>query len=64
MFNGGWGVYEIDNEIHVVPEDDIKEHVLDFTRCACSPVIDDTTNISVCINHNSFDHREQYEGLQ
>lgn len=41
--------------IHVIPENDLKEHV-PYRHCHCNPVIKD----GVCV-HNSFDGREVFE---
>lgn len=41
---------------HVVPVNDLKEHVTDGAECWCNPVIDDLVVI-----HNSMDERESYE---
>ncbi len=35
----GWLVIEMTNEIHVVPEDDILDHDLDFFQCPCGCVL-------------------------
>ena len=43
--------------IHVVPEDDIYEHILDG-ECWCSPAVDVEHMV---ITHNSADGREDFE---
>ncbi len=49
-----WGVYETNNLSHVMPMDDLREHLL--TECWCKPFEDDGV-----IVHNSMDQREQFE---
>ena len=52
-----WGVYEINNSIHVIPEDDLKQH--DYNpNCACNVKYDSGIYI-----HNSYDERELTENL-
>lgn len=58
-----WAVYEKFAEIHIVPENDIIEHNLDFLKCKCAPIIDESNYNSCTINHKSFDMREQYENI-
>lgn len=48
-----WEVIEVNNQVHVVPERDLREHKLDST-CDCGLTIDDE---GVYI-HYSYDNRE------
>ena len=43
---------------HVVPVNDLREHVTDGTECWCHPEYDD---IDCLVIHNSMDDRESYE---
>ena len=51
-----WKVVELDNDdIHVIPEYDLKEHILS-TECWCKPQDDELTpNVKI---HNALDKRE------
>ena len=49
----GWVAWQLFP--HVVPVDDLREHVLD-TTCWCNPTEDDEV-----IVHHSMDRREEYE---
>jgi hypothetical protein len=42
---------------HVVPINDLREHVEDGTRCWCKPTVDEDG----LIVHNSMDGREKFE---
>lgn len=44
-----------DQPIHVLPVNDIRQHVMDGLFCPCMPRLDATGNI---IKHNSYDRRE------
>ncbi len=44
--------------IHVVPIDDLREHIEDNDRCWCRPRVEDDGMVIV---HNSMDGREKYE---
>lgn len=44
---------------HVVPINDLKEHIVDDLKCWCRPRIDDED--PDLIVHNSLDRREEYE---
>lgn len=51
----GWYLTRFDDESHVSPRGDIREHVLSDT-CWCEPFYDE----GVCV-HNSLDEREKFE---
>lgn len=53
-----WSVIEINEEIHVVPDNDKRPHKLGID-CECNPVFDKCG----AIGHNSFDERELTECL-
>lgn len=48
-----------DDDIHIVPENDLREHEID-KRCWCKPTVDDTGD-SMVVVHNSLDGRELTE---
>lgn len=55
----------IDDEdiIHVVPENDLKEHSCHRTECWCKPDLIDDSEIDggYIVVHHSMDRREEYE---
>lgn len=54
-----WGVYELLCGIHIIPEDDLREHIPNAS-CECNPVFDDENQI---FTHRSYDKREKVEEL-
>ena len=51
-----WEVKEdLDAQVHVVPLEDLREHVL--RNCWCSPTIDEDS----IVIHNALDEREKFE---
>jgi hypothetical protein len=59
-----WVVIEIEDVVHVVPEDDLKEHDLSAS-CECSPKCEEggTCDDAVhwMVTHHSYDRREENE---
>lgn len=53
-----WPFTEVERERHVVPNEDLRPHVL-AGSCWCHPTEDDEFPDLWC--HNSMDTREQYE---
>ena len=49
-------------DIHVVPINDLKEHTLN-ADCECDPAVEVSGAVLIYI-HNSWDHREFFEGLE
>ena len=49
-------------DIHVVPLNDLKEHILN-ADCECDPVVEVVGAVLIYI-HNSWDHREFFEELE
>jgi len=47
---------------HVVPENDLKEHIIS-ADCECCPVVYVYDNGNKVISHNSYDGREHIEKL-
>lgn len=47
--------------IHIYPNNDIKEHILEGVNCPCEPKITTDGYDDVIIIHNSFDGREGVE---
>lgn len=45
---------------HVVPVNDLREHVEDGAGCWCCPRIDERVGGTIIV-HNSMDGREKYE---
>lgn len=52
----GWGIGTCDNGLHLVPINDLKEHL--DSDCPCHPIHDDNLGVWA---HNSFDGREAFE---
>lgn len=48
--------------IHIVPKDDIKEHILE-SYCECSAILEEQPNGNFLCIHNSWDCREIREEL-
>lgn len=44
--------------MHIYPVDDLREHVVEGTKCWCKPQIDEEYDVLI---HNALDGREQYE---
>lgn len=53
-----WVVIEVGDDVHVLPQDDLREHVA-ARGCWCHPT-PDAEDESVC-THHSLDRREEYE---
>lgn len=49
-------------DIHVVPLDDLKEHTLS-ADCECDPIVQ-VAGARLIYIHNSWDHREFFEGIE
>lgn len=48
----------MNNKVHVIPVDDLREHITSVD-CFCKPITDDEDeNVIV---HNAMDKREEYE---
>jgi hypothetical protein len=43
---------------HIVPVNDLREHITDGNPCWCHPIYDEELNIAI---HHSMDLREQFE---
>ena len=54
LFLGGWSSVKTEEEEHIIPVDDYREHFEE--NCWCHPIIHE----GVCY-HNSMDQRELYE---
>ena len=52
-----WRLDHTPAAIHVVPDEDLREHVL-TKLCWCHPILDDDFDM---ISHNAMDNRELYE---
>ena len=50
-----------DNDIHVMPVGDLREHV--FTDCPCNPRIE-VVGANLIYVHNAWDHREAVEQVE
>ncbi len=50
----------MDEKLHVIPVNDLKEHICDGSQCWCNP--DDESQPGLIV-HNSLDRRELYENL-
>ena len=50
-----------DNDIHVMPVDDLREHV--FKDCPCNPRIE-VVGANLIYVHNAWDHREAVEQVE
>ena len=48
------------NDIHVLPVNDIKPHKNTGTDCPCNPTIE-VVGADLIIIHNAWDHREVFE---
>lgn len=55
-----WGIYEIERDVHLIPEDDSEKHLFD-ERCPCEPRIELLNNGSTLYVHDSFDGRVAVE---
>ena len=49
-----------DNDTHVYPLNDLREHILEGVDCPCEPTVE-VIGASLLIIHNAFDHREIVE---
>jgi hypothetical protein len=49
-----------DNDIHVYPVKDLREHVTVGVDCPCEPIVKVVGAVLVIV-HNAFDHREIVE---
>jgi hypothetical protein len=49
-----------DNDVHVYPVNELKEHNLTGTDCPCEPTIE-VVGANLVIIHNAWDHREIIE---
>lgn len=49
-----------ENVLHVVPQNDLKDHVCNRMKCWCLPVLVDDEKCYIVV-HNSMDGRENYE---
>ena len=47
-------------DVHVIPVNDLREHVSDGEECWCRPEIEYVLGGSI-ITHHSMDRREEYE---
>lgn len=47
-------------DVHVIPVNDLREHVSDGEECWCRPEIECVLGGSI-ITHHSMDRREEYE---
>lgn len=57
--NTSTGWEHVAENVHVVPINDLREHVIDGTTCWCKPRVDEEMDNLVI--HNSMDERESYE---
>jgi len=48
------------SDIHILPIDDLREHV-ELRQCPCRPRVDDVEGTAIVV-HNSYDGREYFEG--
>lgn len=46
--------------MHVVPINDLREHIEQGTDCWCKPEVDDSGE-ELLVVHNALDQREKYE---
>jgi hypothetical protein len=49
-----------DGDVHVYPENDLREHVTVGTDCPCDPMVE-VVGANLLIIHYAFDHREIVE---
>lgn len=64
MTDTRWGVFKFDNdEVHVAPLDDIREHILS-EDCNCDPEIKELETGEIVIVHSAWDFREVLEALE
>ena len=54
--NKPWGLYCNTENVHVIPIDDLDEHV-ESENCKCEPTLVDRK----VFNHHAFDKREYFE---
>lgn len=54
---GGWGTFQNDVSIHVIPISDLRPHVCGHI-CWCQPEIDDDGEVWL---HHAMDGREDFE---
>ena len=58
-----WVLYDLPDEVHVAPKDDLYDHEL-ITDCLCGPVVEfvdpetGITNARTFVSHESLDGRE------
>ncbi|HMN11192.1 MAG TPA: hypothetical protein PKD55_02560 [Bellilinea sp.] len=55
-----WGIFELEDGVHVAPIDDRKDHILNMD-CPCHPTVE-WDGIPLVIHH-AFDFREIMEEL-
>jgi len=48
------------NDTHVYPVSDLKEHILEGVDCHCNPTVK-VVGDALIIIHNAYDHREVIE---
>jgi len=56
-----WAVFRSENDIDVIPTNDIKEHI-SGVDCLCNPKVE-IEGACLIIIHNSYDFREVKEGM-
>jgi len=50
----------VNNDTHVFPLNDLREHVTEGVDCPCNPTVE-VIGASLLIIHNAFDNREVIE---
>lgn len=64
MTDTRWGVFKLDNdEVHVAPLDDIREHILS-ENCECDPEVKEQEDGGIVVVHSAWDFREVAEALE
>lgn len=59
-----WRVHDVagpDGLLHVWPEQDLADHLLDGAGCVCGPFLEEQPNGAVVAVHHSLDGREKSE---